>query len=219
MASFFDISNIFFTALGYPMSYLEFFGVLVGAAAVWLSAKGNVWSWPLGIINVTLIFFLVYQVQLYPDMFLQIFFFITNLIGWWRWTHPKAGEENRKNELRASWMEVKPLIILTLLTIVGTFIFGSFAGNLHELFPKIFSMPSAFPYWDSFVAVISITATYLMVQKKVECWLAWILADIIATYLYFAKGIMFLSLEYFVFCLIATFGFIKWRSDSKITTQ
>ena len=212
--SFFDIENIFFTVLGYPMSYLEFVGVITGGIAVWLSARGNVWSWPLGIVNVTLIFFLVFQVQLYPDMFLQVFFFITNLMGWWRWTHPKAGEEDKKNELRASWMPGKSLVILAVLTLLGTILFGTFANNLHSIFPKVFSMPSAYPYWDSFVAVISITATYLMVQKKVECWIAWILADIIATYLYFAKSVMFLSLEYFVFCLIAAFGFWKWQQDS-----
>lgn len=182
---------------------------------MWLSARGNVWSWPLGVVNVTLIFFLVFQVQLYPDMFLQIFFFVTNLLGWWRWTHPKKGEEDKKNELRASWMSGGSLIILSVLTLIGTILFGAFANNLHTIFPKVFSMPSAYPYWDSFVAVVSITATYLMVQKKVECWIAWILADVIATYLYFAKGILFLSLEYFVFCLIAAFGFWKWQQDSK----
>jgi len=200
------------------MSYLEFFGVLTGGVAVWLSAKGNIWSWPLGIVNVTLTFFLVFQVQLYPDMFLQIFFFITNLIGWWRWTHPDKGEEDKKNELRVSRMPVKKLILLSGLTIIGTVAFGTFAKNLHDLFPKAFSMPSAYPYWDSFVAVISITATYLMVQKKVECWVAWIVADVIATILYFSKGVLFLSFEYFVFCLIAAFGFWKWQQDAKIST-
>lgn len=216
--SLFDINNIFFDSFGYPMSYLEFFGVLTGGVAVWLSAKGNIWSWPLGIVNVTLTFFLVFQVQLYPDMFLQIFFFITNLIGWWRWTHPDKGEEDKKNELRVSRMPVKKLILLSGLTIIGTVAFGTFAKNLHDLFPKAFSMPSAYPYWDSFVAVISITATYLMVQKKVECWVAWIVADVIATILYFSKGVLFLSFEYFVFCLIAAFGFWKWQQDAKIST-
>jgi nicotinamide mononucleotide transporter len=219
MSSLFDIKNIFFEALGYPMSYLEFIGVITGAIAVWLSAKGNIWSWPMGIINVTLIFFLVFQVQLYPDMFLQVFFFITNIIGWWRWTHPKEGEEDVKKELRPSWMETKPLVILTILTILGTYLFGTFAKNLHELLPNLFSLPSSYPYWDSSVAFFSIAATYLMVEKKVECWFAWLFANIIASCLYFSKGILFLSLEYFVFCFIVGFGFWKWRRDSKLYTR
>jgi nicotinamide mononucleotide transporter len=36
-----------------------------------------------------------------------------------------------------------------------------------------------------------------------------------ATYLYFMKGILFVGVEYFVFCLIATFGFFRWRAEYK----
>ena len=213
MADFFDIQNIFFELLGYPISFLEFFGTVAGAIAVWLSAKANVWSWPLGIIYVVLSFFLFYQVQLYPDMFLQIFFFITNIMGWWRWTHPKKGEEDGKNHLKVSWMSFNGLIMFTLVTALGTFLFGSFAGNLHELFPSLFNLPSAFPYLDSFVTVVSIIATYLMVQKKIECWLAWLLADMMATYLYFTKGILLIGFEYLAFCIIVIFGFWRWRDE------
>src|SRR5882757_6791662 len=113
--NFFSIKNIFFTVLGYPMSYLEFFGTVAGAIAVWLSARANIWSWPIGLINVTLFFFLFFQVQLYPDMFLQIFFFVTNLIGWWRWANPKQGEEDKKNELKVTLMSMKWLIVLAII--------------------------------------------------------------------------------------------------------
>lgn len=213
---FFNINNIFFTVLGYSMSYIEFFGTIAGAIAVWLSARGNIWSWPIGIINVTLFFFLFYQVQLYPDMFLQAFFFVTNLAGWWRWSHPEADEANNRQELKASLMPLRQLIIFLLVGISGTYVMGLFAANLHLQFPKIFSLPSAFPYADSFVTVMSIVATYLMVQKKAECWLVWLVVDIVATYMYFKKGIFFVGIEYLAFCFIAAYGFYKWFIDSKV---
>lgn len=215
---FFDRDSIFITLLGYPMSYLEFFGTLAGGIAVWLSARGNIWSWSLGLINVTLFFFLFYQVQLYPDMFLQVFFFVTNLAGWWRWTHPKQGEENRRKELKASRMNGNAMMGLTVVTLVGVTGFGLFASNLHELSPSLFPLPSAFPYTDSFVLTSSVMATYLMVQKKVECWAVWILTDAVATYLYFSKGILFVGLEYFVFCLIAAYGLWKWNGEARLQT-
>lgn len=211
--SFFDINNIFFETMGYPMSYLEFFGTIAGAVAVWLSAKANVWSWPLGLINVTLFFFLFFQVQLYPDMFLQLFFFVTNIIGWWRWKHPKVGEEDSKHELRVSFIPRKQLFILSAVGLAGTFVFGSFASRLHEILPTVFSMPSAFPYLDSFVTVMSIGATFLMIQKKVECWLIWIIVDVVATYMYFVKGINFVGIEYLIFCFIAAFGLWNWVKE------
>ena len=213
--SFFDINNIFFELWDYPMSYLEFFGTIAGGIAVWLSARANVWSWPIGLINVTLFFFLFYQVQLYPDMFLQVFFFVTNLIGWWRWKHPKTGEENKKLELRVSYMPLKQMIVLSIMGLIGTVLFGSFASRLHEILPVIFSKPSAFPYLDSFVTVMSIVATYLMIQKKVECWILWIVIDALATYLYFAKGIKFVGIEYFVFCFLAAFGLWNWMKEER----
>jgi nicotinamide mononucleotide transporter len=197
------------------MSYLEFFGTIAGAVAVWLSAKANVWSWPLGLINVTLFFFLFFQVQLYPDMFLQVFFFITNLMGWWRWKHPNLGEEDKKHELRVSFIPRKQLVILSVVGIIGTFAFGSLASRLHEMVPSIFSQPSAFPYADSFVTVMSIGATFLMIQKKVECWIIWIVVDAVATYMYFMKGIKFVGIEYLVFCFIAAFGLWNWIKEYK----
>ncbi|NJN43066.1 MAG: nicotinamide mononucleotide transporter [Flammeovirgaceae bacterium] len=197
------------------MSYIEFFGTIAGFIAVWLASKANIWSWPIGIINVTLFFFLFFQVQLYPDMFLQAFFFVTNLIGWWRWTHPKTGEEDQKKELKVSWMPRKQLVIVFLGGLVGTLLMGSMASRLHEWIPTIFSKPSAFPYLDSFVTVMSIITTFLMIQKKIECWILWILIDVVATYMYFAKGIKFVGIEYLVFCFIAGYGLWNWIKEHR----
>ena len=59
--------------LGYPMSYLEFLSVVSGAVAVWLSARANVWSWPVGLIAGGALAAIILQIQLYPDVFLQVF--------------------------------------------------------------------------------------------------------------------------------------------------
>ena len=208
--SFFDIENIFFETLGYPMSYLEFFSVMAGLVAVWLSAKANIWSWPIGIINVSLAFFFYYQIQLYPDMFLQVFFFVTNLMGWWRWTHPQVGEEDRKLELKVSFMPRKQFIVIFLIGIGGTIVIAAMASRLHEWLPSLFSLPSSFPYADSFILVMSIIATFLMIQKRIECWIIWVIIDIAATVLYFIKEAKFFSFEYLVFTLIAGFALWNW---------
>jgi len=210
-----DKDAIFITLLDYPLSYLELFGWVSGIVAVVLSSMANVWSWPIGILNVVLSFFLFYQVQLYPDMFLQLFFFVTNLIGWWRWTHPKKEEENLRNELKVSLLSRKWLVVLSISTILFSLLLGLLASDLHNLIPALFSKPSASPYLDSLVMVLSIIATYLMVQKKVECWVLWIVADVIATYLYFIRDIKFYSLLYFIFCFIAAYGLWNWSNQLK----
>jgi nicotinamide mononucleotide transporter len=208
--SFFDIDNIFFQVLGYPMSYLEFFGTVAGTLAIVLEAKANIWYWPVGLVNIILFFFLFYQVQLYPDMFLYVFFFITNLLGWWRWSHPEKMEEDRKHELRVSYMKPKQILIICFVGVAGTLIVGAFAGRIHEIFPGMFPKPSAFPFLDSFVAVMSVITTFLVIGKKIECWIFWILIDLIAMAMYFVKDIKLVAFEYLVFSVIAAFGLWNW---------
>lgn len=215
MKELFDINTEFFNVLGYSMSYIEFFGVMTGLVAIWLSAKANIMSWPVGIINVSLSFILYYQVQLYPDMFLQAFFFVTNIMGWWRWSHPKPEEADRKDELKVSYMRKSQLVFTIITTIVGTYLLGNFASRLHDWFPIVFSEPSAYPFIDSFIMVMSIITTFYMIQKKIECWVIWIMVDLVATYLYYIKGIKFYSLEYLLFTGIAAFGLLNWIREYK----
>jgi nicotinamide mononucleotide transporter len=211
--SFFDTNNIFFTVLNYPMSHLEFWGTILSVIAVSLAAKENIWSWGIGMASVFLYFFLFYQVQLYPDMFLQVFFFMTNAIGWWTWANPSYEFENQNKELKITRIENDKLLIIIALGLVGTLIMGYSAQNLSVWLPKLFSKPSAFPYLDSFTTVLSVMTTFLMIRKKVECWWLWLAIDIISTYIYWQKGVKFVSIIYFVYCFIALFGAINWTKE------
>ncbi|UTA67379.1 nicotinamide riboside transporter PnuC [Emticicia sp. 21SJ11W-3] len=210
---FFDINNIFFELLGVKMSYLEFYATVTGLVAVILSARENVWSWVVGLANVVLAFIMFYQIQLYPDMFLQVFFFITNLIGFWQWKYPRQEEANRKNELRISQLSIQQFGLLSLIGLAGTLLLGTFASKLHEWLPMVFSMPSAFPYMDSFTTIMSIFATFLLIRKKVESWWVWLGVDIISTYMYFVKDVKLYSLLYAVFCVIALLGAMSWTKE------
>lgn len=210
MLALFDVDFILFHILGYPMSLLELVATLSGGFAVWLSAKENVWSWIYGLVNVVLAFFLFYQIQLYPDMFLQVFFFVTNILGFIQWKYPKKQEENLKKELRISRLSQKQFTGLFLIGLLGTFLMGTFSANLHELVPSLFSLPSAFPYLDSFTTVMSIVATFMLIRKKVEAWYMWLLIDILATYMYFVKDVKLYSLLYALFVGIAAVGAYEW---------
>ncbi|HEX5171727.1 MAG TPA: nicotinamide riboside transporter PnuC [Cyclobacteriaceae bacterium] len=212
---FFDINNIFFEIWGYPMSYLEFGATTAGFVFVVLEARAHILNWPAAILNAILLFILFYQVQLYPDMFLQVFFFLTSIIGWWRWANPKPGEEDIKMELKVSYMSAGQLIMLAGIGLIGTLLVGTFAKNLHELFPVLFNKPSAFPYLDSFVTVMSITTTFFMIQKKIESWIVWMVVDAIGTYMYFVKGVKFLSVQYLAYCFIASYGLWNWIREFK----
>lgn len=210
MENYFSIHHIFFEVLDYPLSYIEFWGVVTGLIAVYLSSIENVWSWIIGLINVILFFILFYQVQLYPDMMLQVFYFITNCIGFFFWKFPKKEEENDKKELKITRSSNRTILIYTSICILATLLLGKFSSHLHEWFPKLFSLPSAFPYIDSFTTVLSIYATFLLMKKKLEAWIVWLIVDIILSIVYLIKDIKLVSIEYIIFCIIAAYGFYHW---------
>ena len=226
MTDFLDIDTLLFTLWGYPMSYLEFFAVVISGLATWLVARNNVWTWPVAVVSVILFFFLFYQVQLYPDMFLQVFFLITYLLGWWRWTHPGPGEAVEQQpggaRLRITRTPTRQLMVWGVAGVVSTLLLGTFATRLHLLFPVLFNQPSAFPYLDSFTTVMSIVGTFLMIGKRLECWYVWLVVDVLSTYVYFMKDVKLVSAEYFVFCFLAALGARNWtktyRNQSKLLT-
>ncbi len=209
MMNIFSIDTTFFTLMGYPMSYLEFFGTILNIWSVYLTAKRKVLSWPVGIVAVILFFALFYQIQLYSDMVEQAYFFITGFYGWWAWTRVKAGEPDK--ELKVLHASTRENIRYVLSIIIGTLALGFFMSKVHLILPSVFLIPADFPYLDAFTTVMSFAATILMAQKKIECWYLWILVDIIGIGLYYVKDVKFISLEYVIFLVLASTGLIAWR--------
>lgn len=201
--SIFDINNIAFELINWPVSYIEFIGTSFGLISVYYASRANVFTWPTGIVNVAALFILFYQIQLYADMVLQLYFLGVSLIGWRNWQKKrkdlpvsKTDRENRKK------------LIIVLLS--GTALSWAIFKNIHILIPRLFSVPSAYPLADSFIFFASILATILLATKKVETWILWILINIVSIWLYFEKDIYFLAMEYIIFLAMACYGFYKW---------
>ena len=104
----------------------------------------------------------------------------------------------------------KARVLLFVLIIVSTIVFGILVKNIHLLFPKIFIHPASFPFIDTFIAVASIIGTILLAKRIIDNWALWLIVDIICVFLYAFKNIMFISLEYAVFCLLACLGLFSW---------
>ena len=203
---FFDINNIAFELLGYPISYIELIGTLFGLISVYLASIANIYTWATGIINELFLLILFFQVQLYADMFLQIYFFVITLYGWYNWK--RKPQKSNISHLNFN-IKVRLLIAIAFGSVIAGFIFS----NIHQYLPQYFKIEAAYPYIDSFVMVLSITATVLLAQKKIETWYLWILVDLICVFLFYKKGIVFLSLEYLIFLGLATYGLLNWKKE------
>jgi nicotinamide mononucleotide transporter len=200
----FDINNTFTTIVGYHLSYCELIATFFGLFSIWLATKQVIWTWPTGLINIVFSFIIFYQVQLYSDMFLQIYFFITNIYGWVIWKNQFQGNKP------VTALSRKARVLLFVLIIVSTFVFGILVKNIHLLFPKVFIHPASFPFIDTFIAVASIIGAILLAKRIIDNWALWLIVDLICVFVYAFKNIMFISLEYAVFCLLACLGLFSW---------
>ena len=213
MISIFDINVVAFVILGYSISWVELIGTIFGFACVWLTAKEKVSSWPIGLVNVVFFFILFYQIRLYSDMALQVFFLFSSLYGWWAWTHPSRGLENKREELKISKFNPEQrgfgIVSISLLTYAVYY----FVKDIHIHFPNLFPEPALAPLRDAFTTVASIFAQMLLTRKKLEAWIIWVVVDIIALIYYFQVGVLFVGVQYCIFTLIALNGYFHWKKE------
>ncbi len=208
MTHFLDIANVAFSVLGYPISYVELIGTASGLASVYFASKANILTWPTGVVNAVFLFILFFQVQLYPDMFLQVYFFTVNIYGWYNWN-------KRSAESDISTITNRNRLLLASAIVAGTVLSGVLFSYIHHLLPGYFKLPAAYPFVDSFVMVSSIVAMVLLAKKKLENWHLWIMVDVVCIILYYRKGVYFLSLEYVIFLVMASYGLYHWHKKMR----
>ena len=206
--NFFDINNIAFELLDYKMSWLELVATIAGLLAVWLSAREHISNWGIGLINVVCSAVIFYKMSLYSDVFLQIYFFVTGVYGWYLWSKRKA--DTQENVVKISWLTQRQQILMVAAIFISTLLIGYLMTKAHSWAPSVFPTEAAFPYADTLVMVMSIFGNLLLVVKKIESWILWVLVDIIAPVLYFQKGILLITFEYVIFLGLASFALVNW---------
>jgi nicotinamide mononucleotide transporter len=210
MGNILSIENIAFTILGYPMSYVEFFGTILYLWSVWLISKRNILTWPIGIASVVLYMVLFYQIRLYSDTIEQIYYLGASVYGWWVWNNsPK--NDGRVTDVKYS--NTKDLIMWATFTGMISIVFGYFMGRVHLFLPVIFPEAASFPYLDAITTIMSFSAMWLMAKKKIESWIYWIVVDFIGIWLYFVKDVKFLSVLYVVLLIMAFNGLRMWQTS------
>ena len=124
----FNVNKIFFTLLGYPMSYIELSATLLIVVYVLLITKKIVWAWPLGIFTFSLFAVLFYQVRLYSDFFEQFYYIGNCFYGWWVWLAARKKAEDGEKELEVSYTTGKARLIAGVIIASG----GSHFGIYYE---------------------------------------------------------------------------------------
>jgi nicotinamide mononucleotide transporter len=209
----FNVQNVFFTILGYPMSYIELSATLLIVVYVLLITKKIVWAWPLGIITFSLFAVLFYQVRLYSDFFEQFYYIGNCFYGWYVWLIARKNAAGGEKDLDVSYVSGKARLIAGVIIAAGGTLLGFTMSRIHTWLPSWFPNLAAFPYIDATATIMGFIAAGLMTHKKIESWLLWICVNVICIGLYYARGVKFVAILYVFFLALAINGLISWTKD------
>jgi len=180
------------------VSPIEIAAALFGLLSVYYTLREHVWCWPTGLVNVVLYVVVFFEARLYADTLLQVVYIALQIYGWYEWLHGGPAQ----TELRISRSSGGTLVFLLLIGAVGTLGMGYAFDRYTD---------AALPYWDSAITVLSLVAQWMVAKKRLENWLFWIVVDVLAVGVYFAKQLYPTAALYGVFLVMAIAGLRAWQ--------
>ncbi|MEP6485849.1 nicotinamide riboside transporter PnuC [Microcoleus vaginatus GB2-A3] len=190
------------------LDLIEAIAAIASAWSVWLLAKNNPVGWWIGLIGVIAYGAVFYQVKLYGEVALQSFYLITSLQAIYIWL--RGGENS--TEKPVCRISQRWLILTAVLVAVGVF----------GLRTVLISLGGAAPLWDALTTILSAIAQLYLMERYLESWYLWIVADTIYVPLYASRGLYLTSILYAIFLLMAIHGlqnFQRIYSEQKLKQQ
>ena len=185
---------------------LELIAVLFSVLYVLLAAKVNLWCWPAAFISTALYSYIFYDVTLFMDSLLNIYYLVMAIYGWYCWRTP-ANKLGLKNTSQITTTDIIQWPLIQHITFgIGLTALSLLIGYFMAHYTR-----ASFPFWDSATTVFAVFATYLVTQRVLENWLYWIVIDFVSIYLYIAKHLFATAVLFCFYVLIAAYGYFNWR--------
>ena len=206
--------------LGWPLSTLDLIILAFNLTCVYLVGRNSILNYPVGLVAITAYMFMCFSLGFYSEFFLQVYFFIASLVGWYMW-------RNRGHRtLEPKYIGIMNYILVLSIWFTGTVVLGDnidwFFQSFVELISPVLTLlngdvpieyvhtPASYPYWDAFTTVGQVLAMILMVRKAIESWFIWITIDVVSVPLFYAKGGYGVSIMFFFFTFLAAKGLYEW---------
>lgn len=181
-------------------SLLELVAVVFAIAYLVLAVRESILCWFAAGMS-TLIFLVVFwDVSLYMETGLQIYYLAMAAFGWHEWQNASDGSANLQV---SKWRMQQHLIALSLIALL-TFISGYLLSS---------GTDAQLPYLDSFTTWASVVTTFMVVRKVLENWIYWLVIDTVSIYLYIDRELYFTSMLFAVYIVIIFFGWASWSKS------
>lgn len=178
--------------------WLELIGFVFGIAGVWLTIRKNIWCFPVGIVNVLITAFLVFDKKLFADTLQQLVYFILLVAGWVLWIKRKRIQQDIKIENTS----IKEYLILIPVYLSGSFLMGWVLKNYST---------ASLPFADSFATVLCFMAQWMIAKRKIENWILWMVANLAYIIIYLIKDMPMYALLSAVYLAMAFMGYREWK--------
>lgn len=179
-------------------SLLELAAVIFAVAYLVLAVRENSLCWYAAGISTLIFLFIFWDVKLYMESGLQIYYLAMAFYGWYQW----RGANRETASLRVSKWRAKQHVIALALIATLTFISGSLLNS---------GTDANLPYLDSFTTWASVVTTFMVARKILENWLYWLVIDSVSIYLYLDRELYFTSLLFAIYIVIIFFGWFAWK--------
>ena len=194
------LKSVMISALGYDLTWLEFFAFITSVIGVALGVYGPRKTWYWWNLSSLLYALLFYQQKYYASALLQFIFIAGGIWGWFGWGKEGAKPEKLTKLNRA--LGIMTYLILWL-----------------ALYPVLKHIGAAASLTDAFGFVGSCMAQLLMVKEKYEAWPIWFIVDSVYTYQFWQGKNYLTSILYLIFVVIAVAGWRRWLRESSRTLQ
>jgi len=176
-------------------SVIELIAVILAISYLLLAVKQQIWCWPAAFLSSLIYLYVFFEVQLYMESMLQVYYAGMAVYGWQQWQK----KENDQTRPIRTWPLRQHLISLVLI-LAGTYI----AGRL------LVQTDARLPYIDAFTTVASVLTTYMVTQKILENWIYWLVIDLVSIFLYLDRALYFTALLFCIYIVIIGFGWLQW---------
>ena len=170
------------------INWMDIVASALGLICVFLAGRNSKYNFWVGYLYTAALFLLFWNKNLYANLLLQPVSLAINVLGHYRWTHPREGEESSKDAKALKVSKLSPAA--AVICIAGTLIVAGLWGwTLDSLFPA-----DPHPYLDSVVTALILLAQLLSSLKKWECWIVWLLVNITQIILHISVGNIFMPI-------------------------
>ena len=186
-------------------NWLDLFSSLLGLTCVFLAGRGSKYNFWVGYLYTIALFFLFLQKNLVASLLLQPVSLGINILGHYRWTHPKEGEASseKEGELKVSMLTWVERVLTSAIVLVVAALWG---WLLQRLFPA-----DPHPYLDSCVTILILVAQFLSAMKKWDCWVAWIIVNITQLILHISVGNLFMPIVSALYLVNGIISLVNWE--------